>query len=188
VPAAQFVGGPFTAALVEGSNSCCAVRVSLARRRAVEAAAREQGIPVPGRAGLFAKPPRTGRLRESEGYHPAVLAVTGTNGKTTVTSLTGQLVERAARPWPWPATSARRCSTRWPQHIDAGALPQVWVLELSSFQLEGVHRLRADRRHRAEPHAGPPGLARQHAAYAAAKARIFGRPGLMVLNRDDPAS
>jgi UDP-N-acetylmuramoylalanine--D-glutamate ligase len=60
-----------------------------------------------------------------------VLAVTGTNGKTTVTSLTGQLVERAA-PWRSPATSARRCSTRWPRRIAIGALPQVWVLELSS--------------------------------------------------------
>lgn len=32
-----------------------------------------------------------------QGYQPAVLAITGTNGKTTVTSLTGQLVERAGK-------------------------------------------------------------------------------------------
>ena len=71
------------------------------------------------------------------------------------------------------------------QKRDADALPQVWVLELSSFQLDGVTRLRAERRRGAEPDAGPPRLARHMAAYAAAKSRVFGRPA-HVLNRDDP--
>ena len=88
--------------------------------------------------------------------------------------------------WPWPATSARRCSTRWPAHIDADTLPEVWVLELSSFQLDGVQGF--------EPTAATVlNITQDHldwhgdmAAYAAAKARIFGaRRACMVLNRDD---
>ena len=54
------------------------------------------------------------------------------------------LVERAGRRVAWPATSARPCCRRWPMALDAAAarksrrLPEVWVLELSSFQLDGV--------------------------------------------------
>jgi hypothetical protein len=59
------------------------------------------------------------------------------------------------------------------------------VLELSSFQLHTTFSLNAGRRHRPEHHPGPPGLARQHAAYAADKARIFGKDTVRVLNRDD---
>jgi UDP-N-acetylmuramoylalanine--D-glutamate ligase len=66
-------------------------------------------------------------------------------------------------------------------------LPQVWVLELSSFQLDGVHNF--------EPTAAAVlNVTQDHldwhgtmAAYAAAKARIFGRQALMVINRDDAA-
>ncbi len=64
-------------------------------------------------------------------------------------------------------------------------LPEVWVLELSSFQLDGVQGF--------EPTAATVlNVTQDHldwhgdmAAYAAAKARIFGQHGLMVLNRDD---
>jgi UDP-N-acetylmuramoylalanine--D-glutamate ligase len=65
-------------------------------------------------------------------------------------------------------------------------LPEVWVLELSSFQLDGVQGF--------EPSAATVlNVTQDHldwhgdmAAYAAAKARIFGEQGLMVINRDDP--
>jgi UDP-N-acetylmuramoylalanine--D-glutamate ligase len=70
-------------------------------------------------------------------------------------------------------------------HIDAGTLPQAWVLELSSFQLDGVAGF--------EPTAATVlNITQDHLdwhgdinAYAAAKARIFGQTGLMVLNRED---
>jgi UDP-N-acetylmuramoylalanine--D-glutamate ligase len=72
-------------------------------------------------------------------------------------------------------------------HIDAGTLPEVWVLELSSFQLDGVQGF--------EPTAAAVlNLSQDHldwhgdmASYAAAKARIFGTSGTMVLNREDAA-
>ncbi|MET0209141.1 MAG: UDP-N-acetylmuramoyl-L-alanine--D-glutamate ligase, partial [Burkholderiaceae bacterium] len=65
------------------------------------------------------------------------------------------------------------------------ALPQVWVLELSSFQLDGVQGF--------EPSAGAVlNITQDHLdwhgdmpAYGRAKGRIFGEQGVMVVNRDD---
>jgi UDP-N-acetylmuramoylalanine--D-glutamate ligase len=121
-----------------------------------------------------------------KGYTPAVLAVTGTNGKTTVTSLTGQLVERAGKSVAVAGNIGPTLLDTLAAHIDAGTLPEVWVLELSSFQLDGVQGF--------EPTAATVlNLTQDHLdwhgdmpAYASAKARIFGAKGLMVLNRDDP--
>jgi UDP-N-acetylmuramoylalanine--D-glutamate ligase len=66
-------------------------------------------------------------------------------------------------------------------------LPEVWVLELSSFQLDGVTNF--------EPSSATVlNLTQDHLdwhgtmpAYGAAKARIFGKQAVMVINRDDPA-
>jgi UDP-N-acetylmuramoylalanine--D-glutamate ligase len=121
-----------------------------------------------------------------KGYTPAVLAVTGTNGKTTVTALTGQLVERAGKSVAVAGNIGPTLLDTLAAHIDAETLPDVWVLELSSFQLDGVQGF--------EPTAATVlNLTQDHldwhgdmASYAAAKARIFGSKGLMVLNRDDP--
>jgi UDP-N-acetylmuramoylalanine--D-glutamate ligase len=72
-----------------------------------------------------------------------------------------------------------------PPPADHPFLPQVWVLELSSFQLEGVDNF--------EPTAASVlNLTQDHLdwhgsldGYGAAKARIFGKQGVMVLNRED---
>ncbi|MDQ0042213.1 UDP-N-acetylmuramoyl-L-alanine--D-glutamate ligase [Variovorax boronicumulans] len=120
-----------------------------------------------------------------KGYTPAVLAVTGTNGKTTVTALTGQLVERAGKTVAVAGNIGPTLLDTLAAHIDAETLPDVWVLELSSFQLDGVQGF--------EPTAATVlNLTQDHLdwhgdmpAYAAAKARIFGAKGLMILNRDD---
>ncbi|RQO53191.1 UDP-N-acetylmuramoyl-L-alanine--D-glutamate ligase [Variovorax sp. KBW07] len=120
-----------------------------------------------------------------KGYTPAVLAITGTNGKTTVTALTGQLVERAGKTVAVAGNIGPTLLDTLSAHIDADTLPDVWVLELSSFQLDGVQGF--------EPTAATVlNLTQDHLdwhgdmpAYAAAKARIFGARGLLVLNRDD---
>ncbi|SEI98491.1 MULTISPECIES: UDP-N-acetylmuramoyl-L-alanine--D-glutamate ligase [unclassified Variovorax] len=120
-----------------------------------------------------------------KGYTPAVLAITGTNGKTTVTSLTGQLVERAGKTVAVAGNIGPTLLDTLSAHMDADTLPDVWVLELSSFQLDGVQGfeptaatvLNLTQDH-LDWHGGMP-------AYAAAKARIFGARGLMILNRDD---
>ncbi|RST49857.1 UDP-N-acetylmuramoyl-L-alanine--D-glutamate ligase [Variovorax sp. DXTD-1] len=121
-----------------------------------------------------------------KGYTPAVLAITGTNGKTTVTALAGQLVERAGKTVAVAGNIGPTLLDTLAAHIDAETLPEVWVLELSSFQLDGVQGF--------EPTAATVlNLTQDHLdwhgdmpAYASAKARIFGAQGLMVLNRDDP--
>ena len=120
-------------------------------------------------------------------YRPAVLAVTGTNGKTTVTSLTGQLVERAGKTVAVAGNIGPTLLDTLAAHLDANTLPQVGVLELSSFQLDAVKGfeptaatvLNISQDH-LDWHGGMP-------QYTGAKARIFGETGLMVLNREDPA-
>jgi UDP-N-acetylmuramoylalanine--D-glutamate ligase len=69
--------------------------------------------------------------------------------------------------------------------IDNTALPDVWVLELSSFQLETAHTFAPDA-------ATVLNITQDHLdwhggldAYAAAKGRIFGAQTVRVLNRDD---
>ena len=119
------------------------------------------------------------------GYRPAVLAITGTNGQTTVTALAGQLVERAGKTVAVAGNIGPTLLDTLAMHIDSDTLPQVWVLELSSFQLDGVQGF--------EPTAAVAlNVTQDHldwhgdmAAYAAAKARVFGARGQMILNRDD---
>ena len=154
--------------------------------------AARRGLPVCGELTLFAWALRD--LQRAQGYAPRVLAITGTNGKTTTTSLTAQLCERAGLrvglagnigPTLLGTLGEALVLDTLSQHLDAGTLPQVWVLELSSFQLDGVKGF--------EPKAATVlNITQDHldwhgsmAAYAEAKARIFGRRGVRVLNRDD---
>jgi len=57
--------------------------------------AKRAGVPVRGELDLFSR--ALAQLKTARGYAPRILAITGTNGKTTTTSLTGRLVERAGR-------------------------------------------------------------------------------------------
>lgn len=184
-PQARFVAGPFAAALVEGQQLVLrSPGLTPAQVAPVEEAARAQGIRVSGELGLFAE--ALADLKETQGYAPAVLAVTGTNGKTTVTALTGQLVERAGRTVAVAGNIGPTLLETLAEKQGAGALPQVWVLELSSFQLDGVTGF--------EPTAATVlNISQDHLdwhgtmeAYAAAKGRIFGEKAVMVLNREDP--
>ncbi|RFB67870.1 MULTISPECIES: UDP-N-acetylmuramoyl-L-alanine--D-glutamate ligase [unclassified Herbaspirillum] len=92
----EFVGGQaLSAGLLDGVDFV-AVSPGLAPGRelaAVSAAASERNIPLWGEMELFAQ--ALAALREERAYAPKVLAITGTNGKTTVTSLTGMLCRRA---------------------------------------------------------------------------------------------
>lgn len=93
---AVFVGGRvFAAGLLDGIDFV-AVSPGLAPGRdlaVLSAAAAEKNIPLWGEMELFAQ--ALAALREERAYAPKVLAITGTNGKTTVTSLTGMLCRRA---------------------------------------------------------------------------------------------
>ncbi len=134
------------------------------------------------------------QLREARAYQPQLLAVTGTNGKTTVTSLTGQLLRQAGKTVAVAGNIGPSLLDTLLEHWTANTLPQVWVLELSSFQLQDDMALAptaATVLNISEDHLdwhGEPGQdsAQAMQAYVAAKARIFGAHGLMVLNREDP--
>jgi UDP-N-acetylmuramoylalanine--D-glutamate ligase len=98
VPGATLATGELTAAALEGV-ACVYKSPGLSpldeRLAGLLAAARAESVPVRGELDLFAQ--ALAALREERGYRPKVLAITGTNGKTTTTSLTGLLVERAGR-------------------------------------------------------------------------------------------
>ncbi len=263
LPGVKFVHGAFEASLVEGQDVRAVFKspgLSPESVAPVWRAAMAAGLWVGTELTLFAQALRD--LQTNMAYHPKVLAITGTNGKTTVTSLTGQLLERAgkrvavagnigptlldtlsealdkaaeeqavadalaaqeaqaqaadealiqeaavvddaesqivltdteaAQPIEVAATNDEPFEVDLPPLVppppppaDHPYLPQVWVLELSSFQLDGVDNF--------EPTAATVlNLTQDHLdwhgsmdGYAAAKAHIFGKRGVMVLNRED---
>ncbi len=257
-------------------------------------AAAERGIPVRGELSLFAT--ALVDLKADLRYAPKVLAITGTNGKTTTTSLTAQLVERCGKrvglagnigptlldtlrialeqepepelgdesrepeQLPLPNLDASTYVAGEPAAAGAGTggdtvdadadtpsevpsesatesvdadvpealaqelnggdsvavpaaepvladdpdaplvvlappppkepvfqvLPEVWVLELSSFQLDGVTNFEPDAAvvlNVTQDHLDWHGSMQ---AYAEAKARIYGKQAVMVINRDEP--
>lgn len=187
LPQVRFVPGEFTAQLVDGQSLGLVYRspgLSPAAVAPVVDTARAQGLPVGGELDLFAMALKA--LAAAHGYRPTVLGITGTNGKTTVTSLTGQLLEHAGLRVAVAGNIGPTLLDTLTQAIDAETLPQAWVLELSSFQLDGVQMF--------EPTAAAVlNITQDHLdwhgslrAYADAKACIFGSSGTMVLNREDP--
>ena len=268
LPDVTFVHGAFDASLVEGQDVRAVFKSPGLTPEFVAPvwnAALAAGLWVGTELTLFAQ--ALSDLQTSMAYHPKVLAITGTNGKTTVTSLTGQLLERAGKrvavagnigptlldtlsqaldkaaeeqaaadviaaqqaqaqaadealaeqaraeteaKEKAAAAHAAQMATETeqaealaaaqdapfevdlpplvpppPPPADHPYLPQVWVLELSSFQLEGVDNF--------EPTAATVlNLTQDHLdwhgsmdGYGAAKARIFGKHGVLVLNRED---
>jgi UDP-N-acetylmuramoylalanine--D-glutamate ligase len=177
-------------------------------------AALEAGKEVVGDVELFA--------RAIRGSPAKVIAITGSNGKSTVTSLVGHLCaavgletvvagniglpvldaldnrELVPPRSQDPLAADEDPTLRYPQggampalgrsgggHV-LGREPDVWVLELSSFQLETTHSLHPDA-------ATVLNISQDHMDryagledYAAAKARVFAGDGVQVLNRDDP--
>jgi UDP-N-acetylmuramoylalanine--D-glutamate ligase len=186
-PGVKFVSGPLSAELVTGTPVRAVLRspgLSPADAAPVLEAAQASGLWLGGELDLFSQALDT--LRAERGYAPRVLAVTGTNGKTTVTALTWQLVARAGKTVAVAGNIGPTLLDTLGQHLAADSLPEVWVLELSSFQLDASTGF--------EPSAAVVlNLSQDHldwhgsmAAYAGAKARVFGQQALMVLNRDDP--
>ena len=151
-------------------------------------AATEHGVPIAGELHLFQWALDT--LREQQGYAPKVVSITGTNGKTTVTRLTGLMLERAG----WSVAVAGNISPSMldvlQARLQADDLPAAWVLELSSFQLHGMDTFAADASTVLNITQDYLDWHGDMAAYAADKANIFGNQGAsgaMLLNRDDPA-
>ncbi|MDO8961572.1 MAG: UDP-N-acetylmuramoyl-L-alanine--D-glutamate ligase [Methylophilus sp.] len=112
-----------------------------------------------------------------------IIAITGSNGKTTVTTLVGEICKRAGL----NTVVAGNIGLPVLDTLD-GKAPDVYVLELSSFQLETTYSLKVDV-------ATVLNISEDHMdryptieAYATAKARIYDNATLAVVNRDDAAS
>jgi len=284
LPEAAFEHGEFSPALLATIDHSWVLLKSPglspldARLKPLFERAEEIGLRMRGELELFAQ--ALAELKTLYRYEPGVLAITGTNGKTTTTSMTALLVERAGRrvamagnigptllgtlsdaldkePMPQPkedevadaATDVDPAEEAIvdlaveavvpeeeaadlvvddpadvllapvdepvvevpaddrtaletvaelldeqplpikpppPRPAEFEVLPQVWVLELSSFQLDGVKGF--------EPSAGAVlNITQDHLdwhgdmpAYARAKGRVFGEHGVLVINRDDP--
>jgi UDP-N-acetylmuramoylalanine--D-glutamate ligase len=73
-----------------------------------------------------------------------VIAITGSNGKTTTTALVGALCRAAGRRTAVAGNIGPAALDALMSAIDGRNLPELWVLELSSFQLETTHSLAAD--------------------------------------------
>lgn len=134
-------------------------------------AAIERGVPVIGDVELFAQHRSAGSK---------VIAITGANGKTTVTTMVGEMCKAAglktivAGNIGLPVLDALSMDT-----------PDVYVLELSSFQLETTTNLEIDAAAMLNLSEDHMDRYRSMQDYAIAKARIFYNAKLQVLNRDD---
>ena len=190
IPSATFVRAALNEALLrQGAFDLLLKSPGLAPASvtALTSAAAAAGIPCGGELSLFSQ--SLADLKAAEGYSPEVIGITGTNGKTTVTSLTGLLVQHAGKSVAVAGNIGPTLLDTLTEKLDArqdgSQLPEVWVLELSSFQLDGCSNFE-------------PGVAtilnvtQDHldwhgtlAAYTSAKLCIFGG-GLMLLNRNDP--
>lgn len=138
-------------------------------------AAIARGVPVVGDVELFAQ--------AIAGSGAKVIAITGSNGKSTVTSLAGYLCASAG------LDTVVAGNIGLPV-LDAltereGKAPQVWVLELSSFQLETARSLKADAATVLNISADHMDRYADLHDYAAAKQRVLAGSKVQVLNRDD---
>jgi UDP-N-acetylmuramoylalanine--D-glutamate ligase len=187
LPQAEFRGGTFATGLLDGVDLLAlspglSPTLSPAARLVKAAAARR--IEVVGEIELFAR--ELARLKAERSYAPIVVAVTGTNGKTTTTRLAGLLIERSGKRVDVAGNIGPAALDVLRERLASNNLPEVWVLELSSFQLATTRSLKCDvaavlnvTDDHLDWHSTPD-------AYAAAKARIFGAKTVQVLNRDDP--
>lgn len=110
-----------------------------------------------------------------------VVAITGTNGKSTVTTLVGDMAKAAG----FSVAVAGNIGTPVLDMLDDEHQYDLWVLELSSFQLDLTYSL--------APvvatilNVSPDHLDRHHTleAYVAAKQRIYHQAGVALYNRED---
>lgn len=113
-----------------------------------------------------------------------VVAITGTNGKSTVTSLVGEMAKDSGL----AVAVAGNIGLPVLDILDVGASYDLWVLELSSFQLDLTHSLAP--KAAAILNVTPDHLDRHHSfqAYLNAKQRIYNNAQLIVYNHDDQAT
>ncbi|HYM41496.1 MAG TPA: UDP-N-acetylmuramoyl-L-alanine--D-glutamate ligase [Steroidobacteraceae bacterium] len=160
--------GGLDAALLDEAL-CVVASPGLSLAQPFFAAARRRGLEIVGDIELFAR-----------AAHAPVAGITGTNGKSTVTTLLARMAQRAG-------LSVRVGGNLGEPALDllsdAAAL---YVLELSSFQLETTSHLECRAATVLNVTADHLDRYGSMDEYAAAKARIFARCDTAVINLDDP--
>ena len=171
--------GAFTDELFQGVD-LIAVSPGVPLAEPALARALARGVPAAGDIELLA--------RELQRSPARVLGVTGTNGKSTVTALAGEMCRAAGLDCEVAGNIGPTVLDVLARREQAGRLPEAWVLELSSFQLETTSSLAMNA-------AAILNVSEDHLdryatldEYAGAKSRIFTGKGTQVLNRDDPRS
>ena len=180
-PGADCVFVPFGPALLDGVE-LVAISPGLDPRMPLVAEARARGLAITGEMELLATALRDLGQRDNT----RIIAITGTNGKTTTTALAGAMARAAGLRTAVAGNISPAALTVLMAHLDRSEpLPEAWVLELSSFQIETMQTLDPDA-------ATVLNVSDDHldryadlADYAATKARIFQGDGVMVLNRGD---
>ena len=185
-PEARFVGGALAPALLDGVDLLGwsqGLSPTTGEAAALHAAARAADVPVWGEMEFFAR--EFARLRAA-GDKARLVAITGTNGKTTTTRLVGHLCRQAGLRVAVAGNIGPAALEALREAIVHQDLPQVWVLELASYQLVLSDSFAADC-------ATVLNVSQDHldwhdtmAAYLAAKQRIYAPGTVCVFNRDDP--
>jgi UDP-N-acetylmuramoylalanine--D-glutamate ligase len=161
--------GGFDLSLLDGASQVL-MSPGVSLEEPIARAARERGIEVLGDVELFARH-----------VHAPVIGITGTNGKSTVTSLVARMAAAAGR----TVLAGGNLGTPALDLLEQPT-PDLYVLELSSFQLETTSSLRLQAAVVLNVTADHLDRYPSVAAYALAKSRIFAKAATVVLNADDP--
>jgi len=161
--------GGFDLSLLDGASQVL-MSPGVSLDEPIARAARERGIDVLGDVELFAR-----------NVQAPVIGITGTNGKSTVTSLVARMAAAAGR-------SVLAGGNLGEPALDLleQPTPDLYVLELSSFQLETTYSLELEAAVVLNVTADHLDRYPSVAAYALAKSRIFAQAATVVLNADDP--
>lgn len=148
------------------------------------ARAQQAGAEVAGEVELFAQALQG--LAQAQNYHPKLIGVTGTNGKTTVTALTRQMIAQSGQTVCAAGNISPSVLEALMHALDTNSLPNYWVLELSSFQMMTIRSLKLEAGvvlnispDHLDWHGGLPG-------YVEAKSRLLSMSAQKIINREDP--
>jgi UDP-N-acetylmuramoylalanine--D-glutamate ligase len=169
LPQVPYITGRFDAKQLAQAAEII-ISPGLSRQEPALAQALARGVPIISEIELFARY-----------VNAPVVAITGSNGKSTVTTLLGEMAKQAG----WRAQVGGNLGTPALELLSTPA-PNLYILELSSFQLESTYSL--------NPSAAVVlNISEDHrdryaklSEYIAAKQRIYQGDGVVVINADDP--
>lgn len=183
-----FAGGGLSADMVSEDLDLLVMSPGLSPEHSAAAPlvarAKSLHIDIAGEIELFARELK--RLAAFRHYRPLIIAITGTNGKTTTTTIVGKMAAACGKSVCVAGNIGPNAVAELDRLLTVNELPETWVLELSSFQLETTVSLTCDAAaflNLTEDHVDWHGSME---AYAAAKGRIFSASTKRVLNADDP--